>query len=195
MVRGKPLSFDRDEVLAKAMELFWKKGFQNTGMTELLDHMGIQRQSFYNTFGSKEKIFIEAVALYARTMAREITAVLGQPGNPIENVRQVLAMMREMVVGADASGCLLGNSIAEFGLNRPEISALLKDKIVRLERAFTQAFTQAIEQGLLPKTKDPSAIAQSLIAMIQGMALLSKLGYTDEMLSGVMKTAEELITA
>jgi TetR/AcrR family transcriptional repressor of nem operon len=195
MVRGKPLSFDRDEVLAKAMELFWKNGFQNTGMSELLDHMGIQRQSFYNTFGSKEKIFIEAMALYARTMAREITAVLNQPDNPIKNVLQVLAMMREMVVGAHASGCLLGNSIAEFGLNNPEISALLKEKIGQLAKAFTRAFTQAIEQGLLPKTKDPSALAHSLIAMIQGMALLSKLGYTDEMLSDVMKTAEELITA
>lgn len=195
MVRGKPLSFDRDEVLAKAMELFWKKGYQNTGMSELLDHMGIQRQSFYNTFGSKEKIFLEAVTLYTRNLTREIAAVLNRPDNPIENVRQVLNILQDEVAGADANGCMLGNSIAEFGLNHPQISALLKKNIERMMEAFTRAFTQAIEQGLLPATKDPSAMAKSLIAMIQGMALLSKLGYADEMLSGVMKTAEELITA
>jgi TetR/AcrR family transcriptional repressor of nem operon len=195
MVRGKPLSFDRDEVLAKAMELFWRKGYQNTGMSELLDHMGIQRQSFYNTFGSKENIFLEAVTLYIRNLARETAAVLDRPGNPIENVRQVLNILQDEVAGADGNGCMLGNSIAEFGLNHPQISALLKKHIGRMMEAFTRAFTQAIEQGLIPATKDPSAMAKSLVAMIQGMALLSKLGYADEMLSAVMKTAEELITA
>lgn len=195
MVRGKPLSFNRDEVLQKAMELFWQKGFQNTGMSELLEHMGIQRQSFYNTFGSKEKIFLEALALYTRTITSELAAVLEQPGNPLGNVRQVLRMMQEMVEGADACGCLLGNSIAEFGITHPQIGALLKEKISRMEGAFIRAFSQAIEQGLLPKSKDPKAMAQSLIVMAQGMALLSKLGCADEMLPGVMKTAEELITA
>jgi TetR/AcrR family transcriptional repressor of nem operon len=194
MVRGKPLSFDRDEVLAKAMELFWQQGFQNTGMTELLDHMGIQRQSFYNTFGSKEKIFLEAVALYTRTITKEITEVLGQPGNPLDNVRQVLCLMREMVEGADPCGCMLGNSIAEFGLSHPEISALLKEKIGNVEKAFKEAFAKAVEQGLLPESKDPTVMAQSLIVMAQGMALLSKAGYADEMLASVMKTAEEIIT-
>ena len=195
MVRGKPLSFDRDDVLAKAMELFWKKGYQNTGMSELLDHMGIQRQSFYNTFGSKENIFLEAVTLYTRNITTEVAAVLNRPGNPMENVRQVLNLLQDEIAGAEANGCMLGNSIAEFGLKHPQISALLKKNIDRMMEAFTRAFTQAIEQGLLPATKDPSAMAMSLIAMIQGTALLSKLGYADGMLSGVMKTAEELITA
>jgi AcrR family transcriptional regulator len=195
MVRGKPLSFDRDEVLTKAMELFWQKGFMHTSMSELLAHMGIQRQSFYNTFGSKEKIFLEAVVLYTRTMTQKVSAIFDQPGNPLDNVRQVLTMMKEMVEGADACGCMLGNSIAEFGLNHPEISALLKEKIRYLERAFRGAFASAIEQGLLPDSKDPAAMAQSLVAMAQGMALLSKVGTADEMMSGVMKTIEEMITA
>ncbi len=195
MVRGKPLSFDRDEVLAKAMELFWQKGFKHTSMSELLDHVGIQRQSFYNTFGSKEKIFLESVALYTRTMTQKVSAVFEQPGNPLDNVRQALTMMREMVEGADACGCLLGNSIAEFGLNHPEISVLLKEKIGFLTKAFQGAFAKAIEQGLLPESKDPAAMAQSLVVMAQGMALLSKIGFADEMMSGVMKTIEEMITA
>lgn len=195
MVRGKPLSFDRDEALAKAMELFWQKGFKHTSMSELLAHMGIQRQSFYNTFGSKEKIFLEAVVLYTRTMTQKVSAIFDQPGNPLDNVRQVLTMMKEMVEGADACGCMLGNSIAEFGLNHPEISALLKEKIRYLEKAFREAFASAIEQGLLPDSKDPAAMAQSLVAMAQGMALLSKVGTADEMMSGVMKTIEEMITA
>ena len=90
---------------------------------------------------------------------------------------------------------MLGNSIAEFGITHPEIGELLKEKVGRMEGAFIRAFSQAIEQGLLPQSKDPKAMAQSLIVMAQGMALLSKLGCAEEMLPGVMKTAEEIIMA
>ena len=194
MPRGKPLSFDREKVLSEALTLFWQKGFHNTGMSQLLAHLGIQRQSFYNTFGSKEKIYLEAVTLYAQDVNEEIIAVLDQPGNPLDNVRQVLDMEREMVPGADAKGCLLGNAMAEFGTDHPKVSALLKEKIGQLEKAYTRTFSKAIQMGLLPETKDPSAMAQTLIAMTQGMALLSRLGYGEEMVFGVVNLIEDLIT-
>lgn len=192
MARGKPLSFNREQVLEKAMALFWQKGYQNTGMSELLAHVGIQRQSFYNTFGSKEKIYLEAVTRYTRDVTEEVIAILDQPGNPLDNVRQVLGMMQEMISGADAKGCLLGNSMAEFGLGHPQISEVIKEKVARLEAAYTRAFSRAIEMGLLPETKDPSAMARALIAMVQGIALLSKMGYGEDMVAGVLNIAEDL---
>lgn len=195
MTRGKPLSFDRNEVLTQAMELFWEKGYQMTSMTDLLERMGIQRQSFYNTFGSKEKIFIEAVTLYTRTRSGQIAALLAAPGNPLDNVRQVFRMWQEMSERKDGCGCMLGNSIAEFGLNHPDISNLLKDEITRLENAFHGAFARAAAEGYLPEGKDPKALARSLVVMSQGMALLSKLGYGNEMISDVMKTTEALLIA
>lgn len=195
MTRGKPLSFDRDEVLEKAMNLLWKKGYQNTSMTELLDHMGIQRQSFYNTFGNKEQLFLEAVSFYTNTTMNEITTVLDAPGNPLENIRKVLAMWQEMMVGEEACGCMLGNSIAEFGLNHPKISELLKYKFSRLEKALRKVFERAVADGLLPETKDPAALSRTIIAMVQGTALLSRLGYGEEMFADVAKSAEELIFA
>ena len=193
-MRGRPISFNREEVLAKAMTLFWKQGYHNTGMSDLLNHMEIQRQSFYNTFGSKENVFLEAVALYTHNTLNEITNALNAPGNPLDNVRQVFGMWHQMVEGETPFGCMLGNSIAEFGLNHPEISGLLKAKFDRLEEAFRQAFTRAIDEGLIPDTKDAEAMAKSLMAMGQGMSLLSRLGYGKEMVAGVVKAAEELIT-
>ncbi len=193
MTRGKPLSFNRETVLARALELFWRKGFHNTGISELLAHVGIQRQSFYNTFGSKEKIYLEALTLYTQNVTEEIVTVLDQPGNPLDNVRQVLDMLREMLPGADTKGCLLGNAMAEFGVGHPRVSTFLSEKIGQLERAYTRAFSKAVEMGLLPDTKDPSAMAQTLIAMTQGMALLSKAGYADEMVFGVINEVESII--
>ncbi len=191
MNRGKPLSFERDKVLARAMELFWQKGYERTSMSDLLAYMGIQRQSFYNTFGSKEKIFIEAIALYSDTMFKEFITLLDQPGNPIENVKQMLKLWEGMVI--EYGGCMLCNSISEFSPNNPEVADLLKEKIKRLEAAFYRTFDRAKTEGYLPKSRDAWALAHTFIVVSQGMALMSKLGMGKDMLPAVLKSAQVLL--
>lgn len=191
MGRGKPLSFERDKVLYLAMELFWQKGYEMTSMFDLLDHMGIKRQSFYNTFGSKEKIFIEAISLYSETIQKEFSTVLDQPGNPVENVKQTLKMWERMVI--DYGGCMLSNSIAEFSSGHPEMVALLKGKIKLLEEAFYRTFKRAIKEGYLQESSDAMALAHTFIIVSQGMALMSKLGMGKDMLPSVLATAEVLL--
>ena len=65
---ARPREFDEDEALAKAMEVFWNKGYQNTTLDDLLEGMGIQRGSFYNTFGSKRATYLRALDRYADFM-------------------------------------------------------------------------------------------------------------------------------
>lgn len=192
MQRGKPLSFERDKVLCLAMELFWQKGYQRTSMADLLAHMGIQRQSFYNTFGSKEKIFIESIALYSDTVFKEFITLLDQPGNPIENIKQALKLWEGMVI--EYGGCMLCNSISEFSPNNPEIADLLKEKIKRLESAFYRTFDRAIGEGYLSKSRDPWALAHTFIVVSQGMALMSKLEMGKDMLPAVLASAEVLLS-
>jgi AcrR family transcriptional regulator len=63
--RGPPKSFDVDMALAKAMIVFWQKGFDGASLTDLTKAMGINRPSLYATFGDKESLFRRAVARYA----------------------------------------------------------------------------------------------------------------------------------
>ena len=194
MTRGKPLSFNRDEVLEKAMDLFWAKGYSKTGMTELLDHMGIQRQSFYNTFGSKEEVFLEAVRLYSQATYADIAAILSQDKHPMENIRELFDMWEQLAETKQGCGCLMANSIAEFGLSQESVSEILKEQVDQLYDLFYRAFSQAIENGYLPDSKDPKALAMSYVTMAQGMALLSKMGFGRGMLDDVLKISEDLLT-
>ncbi|MDR6293413.1 AcrR family transcriptional regulator [Inquilinus ginsengisoli] len=65
--RGRPRGFDRDAALRRAMELFWRRGFEGVSMADLTAAMGIAAPSLYAAFGSKEALFREAIALYRAT--------------------------------------------------------------------------------------------------------------------------------
>src|SRR5882672_5741456 len=62
--RGRPQTFDRTEALTQAMQLFWERGFEGTSFDELIAVMGISPSSFYNSFGSKERLYQEATETY-----------------------------------------------------------------------------------------------------------------------------------
>src|SRR5687768_4018099 len=62
--RGRPRSFDRDAALERAMELFWRQGYESTSISDLTAAMGITPPSLYAAFGDKERLFLEAVERY-----------------------------------------------------------------------------------------------------------------------------------
>src|SRR6476646_1840238 len=76
---GRPLSFDRDEVLQKAMLAFWEHGYENTSIAELTEVMGITAPSLYTAFGDKKRLFLEAMHLYAGDPAARARSVAAAP--------------------------------------------------------------------------------------------------------------------
>lgn len=68
MARGRPRSFDRDAALARAMDVFWAKGYEAASLTELMVAMGLNPPSFYAAFGSKDALYRESVDLYLATV-------------------------------------------------------------------------------------------------------------------------------
>ncbi len=62
--------FEREEVLGKAMETFWRYGYQGTSIQDLLENMGINRGSLYDTFGNKRSLFLAAIAHYDETVSK-----------------------------------------------------------------------------------------------------------------------------
>ena len=62
-MRGRPKNFNPEEALNKAMDLFWDRGFEATSIQDLVDNVGINRASMYDTFGDKRAFFCAAVEL------------------------------------------------------------------------------------------------------------------------------------
>ena len=75
MKRGRPKQFDDDEVLARAMQVFWRKGYDATSLDDLVEAMGIPRQSLYRTFTDKHTLFLRALEYYDQNVTSRILAV------------------------------------------------------------------------------------------------------------------------
>src|SRR5271155_2799724 len=104
--RGRPLSFDRDVALKRAMEVFWEKGYEGTHLVDLTTSMGINPPSFYAAFGSKSEVFCEAVELYIETVGYKSMQILKNAKTARAGLRAMLENSIEVALSNSAGGCL-----------------------------------------------------------------------------------------
>ncbi len=195
MSPGPAKQFDRDEVLERAMQLFWAEGYEATGMTRILEHVGIGRQSLYDTFGDKRGLFLETLAHYFRTRVGPVMAQLREPGSPVGNIRKVVAMLENEAKQGRFHGCLVGNTAAEIASNDPEIAEKLGAYFRALEDAFHDTFVRAQEAGEVAAELDPRDLARVFLHTLQGVAVVSKAIRDPEMASSVIRSSLSLLTA
>jgi len=85
---GRNYEFNREETLNKAMQVFWQKGYKATSMKDLIDEMGIQPGSIYNSFGDKHSLFLEAIKYYGDVVTSNALKSLEKEGSPLENLHK-----------------------------------------------------------------------------------------------------------
>src|ERR1700758_1767481 len=103
--------FDEDEVLAKAMNLFWLKGYNATSMQDLVDGLGISRSSLYDTFGDKHALFVRSLENYRQGVALKMQNILNEAPTAKDAVRGLLDLTtRELLSDAEHKGCFLVNA-------------------------------------------------------------------------------------
>src|SRR5215469_12846659 len=74
--RGRPRSFDVEKALDRALEVFWRKGYEGATLSDLTGAMGINRPSLYAAFGNKEALFRKALDRYIEGPAQYVAAAL-----------------------------------------------------------------------------------------------------------------------
>jgi len=174
MSPGPNKSFDRDEVLEKAMNLFWEQGYEATGVTQLLEHTGIGRQSLYDTFGDKRSLFVESLNHYFRTRIGPLMAQLRAPGSPRENLLQTFRFAEKTIARQDFHGCMIGNTTAELTERDPEVKVLVRGYLDAMEDAFCELLERGQEAGEFHDGIDARDLARVFVHTMQGLTLLQK---------------------
>src|SRR5471030_2195899 len=106
--------FDENEVLNKAIDIFWHKGYNGTSMQDLVDGLGISRSSLYDTYGDKHTLFIKALESYQNEGSRKICAIVNSAAPAKETIKQLLDLITgELLVDQIHKGCFMVNAEVE----------------------------------------------------------------------------------
>lgn len=184
--RGRPRSFDRLHALAKAMELFWEKGYEGASMSELTATMGIGSPSLYAAFGSKEALFGEAIDLYCTTDGAAIwEATLAAPSSygAIEAFLMTTAL--EFSRGDKPRGCMVILSALHSTESSAPVRSMLSAKRKQNLGVLTAQLAKGVESGEIPAGVNLEAIARYYITVQQGMSIQARDGADRETLESI----------
>ncbi|QUJ70301.1 TetR/AcrR family transcriptional regulator (plasmid) [Photobacterium sp. GJ3] len=177
-------NFDREEKLIQAMELFWQKGYADTSVADLVDHLGINRFSLYNTYTDKSTLFSEALDYYLQQIAfPPLQKILHDEAGYAD----ILAYLTRFVnLQRDQTcGCFIQNALLE----RAHCDASVLDSGALLFEALAERFQRVVQNAQVAGDWDPSAdpvqMSHFLVMQMQGIRVLGKARQYDMMDHGV----------
>jgi TetR/AcrR family transcriptional regulator, transcriptional repressor for nem operon len=180
--------FDRDEVLQKAMEVFWSRGYEAASIDDLVKHMGINRQSLYDTFGDKHALYLLALDRYREIEGRKMLELLERPGSVKKTLRQ---LFQGVVAGSLCDqlrrGCFVGNAMSELAGRCPETAAKACGNMAAAQEALYRALLRGKKEGEIKNGRDLRAVARFLYSSLQGLQLMTKATQDRKTLEDVVK--------
>jgi AcrR family transcriptional regulator len=188
--RGRPRTFDRDEVLRKALLVFWERGYQNTSMADLTAAMGINSPSLYAAYGSKEKLFREALALYSDTEGVYTRRALAE--QPTARAAVEVMMRDNAAAYTDPTtprGCLVVLAAPIATPDNPAIPEELARHRAEVQHAVRARIQRGIAEGDVPAEADPDALAAFYATVLNGLSLQARDGATLDTLQVVVDNA------
>lgn len=187
---ARPRKFDRAEMLRRAMELFWRYGYEGTTLNDLTDAMGINRPSFYAAFGSKRTLFEEAVALYDSTAGAPASrAVIEAPTARAAVEGMLRANASACAEAGNPPGCMIVLSATIGSPDSEEVRRHLSEWRVRGQHQLRDRLRRAIADGDLPSGADPDGLAAFYTAVLEGLSIQARDGASAAVLHGIVDHA------
>lgn len=171
------------------MRLFWEKGYEATSIQNLVERMGINRGSLYDTFGDKHQLFLEALDRYQQHEGKAAFACLKAADSPLTAIRQVFTnLVQEATSPQGGCGCFVVNAAVELAERDAAIAAKAEAMITSMEEDFCHLLLQAQEVGELSAAHSPRTLARFLVNSVVGIRTLSKMKPTPKLLQDVVET-------
>jgi len=191
MKAGRHRTFDKDIALDKAMEVFWKNGYPGTSLTDLTHAMGINKPSLYSAFGNKEALFKTAldryVQKYGMVHAKHLFAADTRLSGRIQNY--LISIAKMLTDPKLPGGCLVCKSTCELDstcLPSGALQAISKTNDLTTS-TFIQFFTAEKTAGNIRHNRSPQMMANYLLTLQFGLAVMAKNGAEFEELYGIIK--------
>ncbi|MCO1577926.1 TetR/AcrR family transcriptional regulator [Crossiella sp. SN42] len=171
MAIGRPREFDLDQALDRALEVFWRHGYEGAAMSDLTAAMGINRPSLYAAYGNKESLFRKALERYTEGPARHVNEALEQPTARATAERLLYGTVDTVTAAGRPRGCLVVQGALVTGSASDGVRAAVSAERMATEVRLRERFARAQEEGDLPESVDAAALARLVMVVSQGMAV------------------------
>jgi AcrR family transcriptional regulator len=190
--RGRPREFDVEEALERAVDVFWRQGYEGTTLENLTDAMHISRPSLYAAFGNKEGAFRQALGRYARVEMSYVDDALAMPTSREVAEHYLRSNVVAITLPGRPPGCLSIQGGLSGNPSDQRVVEFLNASRGAGEARFVERFQKAIVEGDLPHSEDPAELARYLTTVSAGLAVQAA-GGADR--ASLMKTAERALRA
>src|SRR6201981_1897372 len=136
--------FDEQELIATALDVFWRKGLHDATMQDLAAATGVQRGSLYNAYGDKEAIFLRAFDEYTEQFLGMTARTLAEGDNVAARLRHFLdVVIVNMTGGSPPRGCLTTRTALDAAISSTKVRQRVQNLLTRLEQIVSQAISSA----------------------------------------------------
>ncbi|MBL4908253.1 MAG: TetR/AcrR family transcriptional regulator [Sneathiella sp.] len=189
---GRKKSYDEEDVLEKAMFLFWRKGHQAVSTRDLADEMGINQYSLYASFESKDVLFEKTLERYLSDVVEKVfIEPLLDPVDGLAAIRSYFEIFVAPGSGKFPTGCFICNTMAE----EENPTAAVQKIIDRYQTKIADALASALRQAY-PKAKNPiiQAKASLLLCVMLGIAVKKRNGFQGQPVQEIVEQIMDFVT-
>ena len=166
-------NFDPEATLLLAVELFWRKGYANTSLNDLVEHLGINRFSLYSTYGDKKSLYHQALNYYIDNLSTPALAKILAEDAELEDLLNYFNYFAKLQY-SQTSGCFVQNAILELSLVDETVSKVGNRLYSLILKAIQNVLANAQQQQQIAADEDIVQISHYLLLQIQGIRVLGK---------------------
>ncbi len=165
--------YNRDDVLAKAVHVFWAKGYEATSMSDLVSATGLNTFSMYKEFGNKEGLFEASLdSFYNNQLVPLQQPLRNNPG--LDSIKQYLENMRAMADDS-SKGCFFCNTLTDTEVVSAAAIRKIEEYYCTLSSLLENCILAAQGQGDIPQHKNPQKLANYIMCFMYGVSLFGRL--------------------
>lgn len=187
--------FGVDDVMHKAMVAFWDHGYRATSLQDLVECMGINRASLYDTFGDKHSLFIDTLHSYKIIYLKPFFAEKMKAYTPRQAILGLFEEVGDRVLkGEERNGCFVINTALELSPHDQKVAKIVNQSFSYIEKNF---FRKMIERGQatgeISKSVVPISAARALLSLFIGLRVLSRSRPEKALLQSITNQVEDLL--
>jgi TetR/AcrR family transcriptional repressor of nem operon len=178
-MRGRPTIYEDSNIIKKAQEVFWQKGYSATSLSDLQKATGAGAGSFYNTFkGGKKEVFKKAIE--ERRLAFDaFKNELAKSDSPLELIKDFFRSIAEADSNEHLKGCIIANTVVEMTYIDEDLEANAVKILKEVEQMFTATIKIEQKKGNILSKTSPEVLGKYLITFWCGLNTLRRM-YPDK---------------